>query len=709
LREGMLELFATRGLNKTAVHVTRMAIGEGLTGVIADNVETLNLAEAKAHPDFQYRPETGEEKFHSFAGVPIVYRERAVGVLCVQHVEPRRYEEVEIEALQTTAMVLSELIANAELVDEEEARGLGAEASGPQTLSGLTLVKGLGAGQAVFHQPRVQITQVMAEDIEAERQRVYRAFDKMREQIDALAGQAEFGGKGGEHEEVLETYKMFAYDEGWSRRINEAIDSGLTAEAAIERVQQHTRMRMREIDDALLADRMHDLEDLANRLLRIVSGQLGTAAQQGLPRDTILIARNLGPAELLEYDRRRLKGVILEEGSLTAHVVIVARAMGVPVLGRATGVRAAVREGDEVLLDASSGQTTIRPSAQVAEAFGARFAKSKERQAAYAELRDVEPITKDGARVTVMMNAGLRDDMSALAMTGADGVGLFRTEFQFLVSATLPQRERQTRLYRDVLEAAGSKPVIFRTVDIGGDKSVPYLASDIAENDENPAMGWRALRLALERGGLMKSQARALLEASAGKPLYVMFPMVSEPWEFDAAKAVFDEQIAFLRKAKKLLPEAIHYGAMLEVPALAEVLDLLLPKLSFLSVGTNDLTQFLFAADRANPKLAERYDWLSPAIIRFLRRVVRGCEGSQVDIGVCGEMGGRRLEALALMGIGFRRLSITPAAVGPIKELVRQIDLGELTLAMDGWLADPSISLRDALNQWASARGLDVE
>ena len=712
LRQGMLELFATRGLNKSAVHVTRMAIGEGLTGTIADNVETLNLAEAKAHPDFQYRPETGEEKFHSFAGVPIVYRQRAVGVLCVQHVDPRRYEEIEIEALQTTAMVLSELIANAELVDEEDALGLTPEQSGPQTLSGLSLVKGLAAGVATYHQPRVQITQVMAEDTEAERQRVYRAFDKMREQIDGLTGQAEFGA-GGEHEEVLETYKMFAYDEGWSRRINEAIDSGLTAEAAIERVQQHTRMRMREIDDPLLADRMHDLEDLANRLLRIVSGQLGTAAQQGLRKDTILIARNLGPAELLEYDRRRLKGVILEEGSLTGHVVIVARAMGVPVLGRANlgrgGLRGVVREGDEILLDAGAATATVRPSPQMADAFAQRFAKSRERQAAYASLRDVEPFTRCGTRIQVMMNAGLRDDIGNLALTGADGIGLFRTEFQFLVSATLPQRERQLKLYRDVLDAAGDKPVIFRTVDIGGDKAVPYLSSEIAANDENPAMGWRALRLALTREGLMKAQARALLEAASGRSLYVMFPMVSEVWEFDAAKKVFDEQLAFLRSHKKRGPEQIHFGAMLEVPALAEMLDLLLPKLSFLSVGTNDLTQFLFAADRGNPALAQRYDWLSVPIIRFLKRLVTGTVGYNVDLGVCGEMGGRRLEALALLGIGFRRFSITPAAVGPIKELVRKVDLAELSQAMNAWLMEPGTNLREEIAAWASERDIEAD
>ena len=708
LRGGALELYATRGLNPAAVHVTRMGIGEGLTGTIAKNIETLNLAEAKAHPDFLYRPETGEEKFHSFAGVPIVYRERAVGVLCVQHVEPRRYEEVEIEALQTTAMILSELIAHKELVDGEEQIDLEEAHTGTEVIEGLALVKGLATGQAVFHQPRITIDQVVAEDIEVERHRVYRAFDKMRDQIDAIATSADFG-SGGEHVEVLETYKMFAYDEGWSRRINEAIDSGLTAEAAIERVQQRTRMRMREIDDPLLADRMHDLEDLSNRLLRIVSGQLGTAATQGLRRDAILIARNLGPAELLEYDRRRLKGVVLEEGSLTAHVVIVARAMGIPVLGRARGVSTRVSDGDQILLDADKGVVTLRPSQPMLDAFETRFARNRERQAAYAELRDVEPFTRCGTRITVMMNAGLRDDMSSLQLTGADGVGLFRTEFQFLVSASLPQRERQTKLYRDVLDAAGDKPVIFRTVDIGGDKAVPYLNAEEFEREENPAMGWRALRLALEREGLLKAQARALLEASSGRTLNVMFPMVSEPWEFDAAKQVFEDQLNFMRSRRKLLPKAINYGCMLEVPALAEVLEQMVSRLSFLSIGTNDLTQFLFAADRANPKLAERYDWLSPAILRFLDRVAKGVVGHPVDLAVCGEMGGRRLEALALMGIGYRRLSITPAAIGPIKELVRKVNLNELSAQMRKWLAAPPPNMRAALQAWAAQRDIETE
>ncbi|GGJ58011.1 phosphoenolpyruvate--protein phosphotransferase [Sphingopyxis bauzanensis] len=707
LRDGALELYATRGLKQEAVHVTRLGLGEGLVGMIADQIETLNLDEAAAHPDFSYRPETGEELFHSFAGVPIIRRERAVGVLCVQHADPRRYADIEIETLQTVAMVLSELITNADLVDTAARTDAAAADQSAQRLNGQKLVDGMGAGVAVFHQPRITIEHTVAEDTEAERHRVYAAFDKMREQIDRMASQADFG-VGGEHDEVIQTYKMFAYDEGWSRRINEAIDSGLTAEAAIERVQQRTRMRMRQIDDALLRDRMHDLEDLSNRLIRIVSGQMGTAAQMGLRQDSILIARNLGPAELLEYDRRRLKGVVLEEGSLTAHVIIVARAMGVPVIGRVSDVRASIREGDLLLLDAAAGALHVRPTQAVQDAFDAKLVISQKRRANLASLRDLPAITKDGVPIELMINAGLREDVAALDLTGACGIGLFRTEFQFLVSATLPSRDRQQRLYRDVLDAAGDRPVIFRTVDIGGDKALPYMNVEGSALEENPAMGWRALRLALEREGLLKVQARALMEAAAGRTLNVMFPMVSEPWEYEAARNLFVGQRAWLAQHNKKLPVAIRYGAMLEVPGLLETLDLMLPHLDFLSVGTNDLTQFLFAADRAHPRLAERYDWLSPIVMRYLARVVRTVVGSKVALGVCGEMGGRPLEAMALLGVGIERLSITPAGVGPVKAMIRSLDLAALRADMPKILAQPSSNPRGQYQAWAEAHRVDL-
>ncbi len=706
LREGVLELFATRGLNAEAVHVTKLAVGEGLTGYIAKNVETLNLDEAASHPDFQYRPETGEEKFHSFAGVPIIRNQQAIGVLCAQHVEPRRYSEVEIEAFQTAAMVLSELISGAEFVDDNVAEEGVLLDDGASRLSGLQLVKGKASGYAVFHQPRVKIEHTVAEDTEAERHRVYSAFDKMRAQIDQMTSQAEFG-VGGEHEEVLETYKMFAYDEGWSRRINEAIDSGLTAEAAIERVQQHTRMRMRQIDDPLLAERMHDLEDLANRLLRIVSGQMGTAAKMGLRQDTILIARNLGPAELLEYDRRRLKGVILEEGSLTAHVTIIARAMGIPILGQVKNIRQVVREDDHLLLNVDENVVFVRPGPSVVEAFEAQLELSQKKRAAYSELRDKEAITKDGVRITVNINAGLRDDLALISLTGADGIGLFRTELQFLVAAKMPGRAGQTRFYRDVLDAAGDKPVIFRTIDIGGDKPLPYFQTGDPRED-NPAMGWRAIRIGLERDALMKVQARALIEAAAGRKLNVMFPMIAEPWEFDRAKAVFEHQRAYLQGQKKRLPSQIRYGAMLEVPALAECLDLMADRLDFLSIGTNDLTQFLFAADRSNPKLAERFDWMSPAILRFLNRASENAARFGIALSVCGEMGGRPLDALALLGLGIRNLSITPASVGPIKAMVRSLDLGQAQREIKSILKEAPAEPRLRLEQWANKHQIDL-
>nr|WP_047168766.1 phosphoenolpyruvate--protein phosphotransferase [Sphingomonas sp. Y57] len=707
LRDGALELFATRGLRQGAVHVTKLALGEGLVGTIAQNVETLNLDEATSHPDFAYKPETGEELFHSFAGVPIVRRERAVGVLAVQHRDQRRFDDVEIEALQTVAMVLAELIAGAGLIDEGAPGSKGTRDNGAVRLAGLKLVEGMARGRAVYHQPRIEIEHTVAEDIEVERHRVISAFAKMRDQIERMTREADFGA-GGEHQDVLAMYKMFAYDEGWIRRINEAIDSGLTAEAAIERVQQRTRMRMREIGDPLLADRMHDLEDLSNRLLRIVSGQLGTAAQLGLRHDSILIARNLGPAELLEYDRRRLKGVVLEEGSLTAHVTIVARAMGVPVLGRVKDVRRMIGEGDTLLLDGTAGSVIVRPSTSMEEAFEAKMMVGQKRRAEFAAMRDLPARTRDDLRIELMVNAGLRDDMAALDVTGADGIGLFRTEFQFLVSATLPQRERQLRLYRDVLDAAGDRPVTFRTVDIGGDKALPYLKTGEDADEENPALGWRAIRLGLERDALMKVQARALIEAAAGRTLHVMFPMVSEPWEFEEAVTLFEAQRKWIHDHGRGVPNAIRYGTMLEVPALAESLDMLLPRLDFLSIGTNDLTQFLFAADRANPKLAERYDWLSPAILRFIGRVTRQARAAGVPVGVCGEMGGRPLEAMALIGLGIDRLSITPAAVGPVKAMIRSLDANALREAMDGFLSRPLRTLRGDLAAWAESNGVAV-
>ena len=705
LKDAVLELFATQGLAQEAVHVTKLRFGEGLVGNIAERGVPLNLAEARAHPDFAYRPETGEEAFHSFAGVPVLRQGQSVGVLCVQHKEPRDYADEEIEVLQTVAMVLAELISGSGLIGDDELAKLRALRTGVQRLTGMKLVEGLARGIAVFHEPRVVIEHTVAEDIQAEHERVRGAFSTMRSQIDKMMSQADFAGAG-EHSEILETYKMFAFDEGWARRITEAINSGLTAEAAIERVQQKTRISMRKTQDPYLLERLHDLDDLANRLIRIVAGRQATAAEMGLKEDSILVARNLGPAELLEYDRRRLKGVILEEGSATTHVTIVARAMGVPMLGRAKGILDVVAPGDPLILDASSEAIFVRPSAEMARQYESRLELRAKQQARFAAVRDLPCITKDKVPIDLMMNAGLKIDLGGLAVTNADGIGLFRTEFQFLVSATLPRRQAQAQLYREVLNTAGSKPVVFRTVDIGGDKAVPYLRGDYEE--ENPAMGWRALRVALERSGLLKVQARALIEAAAGRDLNLMFPMVTTVSEFDEAKAVVLGELDAVRKAGQEVPRAIRYGAMLEVPALAFQLDALLPRLSFLSIGTNDLLQFMFAADRAHPKLANRYDWLSVPILRFLKMVLDKAQDAKVPVSICGEMGGRTLEALVLVALGVRRLSITPAAIGPVKMALRALDVGMLSDSLSAWMEDGETNVREHVSAWVAGQEIPL-
>jgi phosphotransferase system enzyme I (PtsP) len=436
---------------------------------------------------------------------------------------------------------------------------------------------------------------------------------------------------------------------------------------------------------------------------------MGTAAQTGLTRDSVLIARNLGPAELLEYDRRRLKGVLLEEGSLTSHMTIVARAIGVPVIGRLHDIRHSVEEGETILVDGDNGSVIIRPDRRLTANFEHRMTMSQQRRAEFAAIKNLPAKTTDGVAVSVMVNAGLAEDAASLPMTGADGIGLFRTEFQFLVSATLPGRDRQLRLYTRVLEAAGDRPVVFRTVDIGGDKALPYLSDDAEEQAENPAMGWRALRLSLDRSTLMKAQARALIEASAGKVLRVMFPMVSEPWEYEEARALFEEQVAWARKGHRKVPKRIEFGAMLEVPSLAEMLDQLLPRVDFISIGTNDLTQFLFAADRSDPRLAQRYDWLSPAILRFLKRVLDQARAAGVPARVCGEMGGRPLEAMALIGLGADKFSITPASVGPLKAMIRSLDASAIQVKMDQLLAKPPRDTRKALGEWAKRHNVVIE
>jgi phosphotransferase system enzyme I (PtsP) len=705
MREGeVLELFATEGLNPEAVHLTRLRVGEGVIGDIAAHARPLALADAQSHPQFAYRPETGEEIYHSLLGVPVLRSGRVLGVLAVQNRTRRQYSEEEVEALETIAMVLAELIGSGQLITPEELARVERANTLPHRIEGRTLSEGLAIGVAVLHEPRIEIAKTIAEDLAHEKQRLDDALASMRGAVDRMLA-APDSALVGESRDILETYKMFANDTGWLGKLHEAVDSGLTAEAAVQRVQVDTRNRMSAITDPYLRERLHDLEDLAHRLLQHLAGRSGTAAGANLPDNAVVLARNMGPAELLDYDRSKLRALVLEEGSPMSHVAIVARAIGIPVLGGAEDIIARTEPDDPVIVDGDHGQVFIRPGEDVMRAFRQSMAAREARLAKYAAQRDDPPVTRDGHHIGLYINAGLLVDLGHLDETNADGIGLYRTELQFMVRATFPKVDAQTELYTRVLDQAGERPVVFRTLDVGGDKLLPYLGE---RGEDNPVMGWRAIRIALDRPALLRTQTRALLQAAAGRDLSVMFPMVAEVNEYVRARAVLDAEVQRMRALGRGLPQKITVGTMLEVPALAWQLPALLPLVDFVSVGSNDLLQFMFAADRGNPRLADRYDPLSPGVLSFLRWVVRQCAARGVPVTLCGEMAGRPLEAMALLGIGFRRISMPAGAIGPVKEMLRSLDIGLLERQLDGLLELPDHSLRRQLQSFAREQRIPI-
>ena len=703
--DGSLELYATEGLSRKAVHLTVLRAGEGLVGLVAQEAAPLNLPNAQAHPAFAYKPETGEEIYHSFLGVPVLRAGNTLGVLVVQNRAHRTYSEEEIEALQTTAMVLAEMIASGELTALAKP-GAEPAARRPVHAKGEALSEGIGLGYVVLHEPRVFVRNFIADDVQKEQRRLDLAIDTLRATIDVML-EEEGVARAGEHRDVLETYRMFAHDRGWLHKMREAVMTGLTAEAAVERVQSDTRARMLRQTDPFMRERLHDLDDLANRLLRELLGDENVPKRMELPDNAILVARNMSPAALLDYDRTRLRGVVLEEGAPTSHVAIVARAIGIPAIGQVANAVGLVDPLDAIIVDGDAGEMHARPMPDLERAYAEKVRLRARRQAQYAELRERSAVTKDGERVGLFMNAGLLVDLPHIGETGADGIGLFRTELQFMVAATLPRASEQARFYRSVLDSAGGKPVTFRTLDVGGDKVLPYMRNI---EEENPALGWRAIRLSLDRPALLRSQLRALLEAASGRELRVMFPMVAAVAEFDEARALLEKELTHLRRHNHDLPETVQVGAMVEVPSLLFALDDILPRVDFISVGSNDLVQFLFAADRSNARVAGRFDPISAPVLRALKQIIEKGRAHNKPIALCGELASRPLEALTLIAMGFRTLSLSPAAIGPVKAMILELDVGKAAAVLDPLLAHKGDkgSIRERLSAFAASAGIPI-
>ncbi len=701
--DNSLELYATQGLKQEAVHDTRLQADEGLVGLIASNARPVNLPDAQSHPAFSLRPETGEESYSSFLGVPVLRGGRTLGVLTIQNVKPRKYNDEEVEALQTIAMVLAEIISSGAI------EGVSATEADPrraqtQSAKGVVLSEGIALGHIVFHEPQIMITRLISEDATTELSRLEAAIEQLRHSVDEMLERRDVP-LTGEHREILEVYRVFAHDEGWLRKLREAVNAGLTAEAAVKRVQNVQREQMLRHRDSFWRERLHDMDDIANRLLRLLAGRNETAASEELPKDTILVARTMGASELLDYNRDKLRGVVLEEGGLTSHVAIVARALGVAAIGETEHALSITAPGDAAVLDAEQGVLHVRPNQDLVKSYTDKVRFRARRQAQYARLRDKEARTRDGQRIHLRMNAGLPVDIPHLVDSGADGIGLYRTELQFMISSKLPKLHQQMRTYREIMDAADDKPVVFRTLDIGGDKVLPYIRHT---QEPNPALGWRAVRIALDRPALLRTQIRALLRACAGRDLRVMIPFVTDVAELREARTYMNKEIAHARRHGYELPRQVHMGAMIEVPALLWQLDDLLPEVDFVSVGSNDLFQFLFAADRGNANVASRFDPLSLAGLRVLREIATSAERHNVPLTLCGELAGRPIEAMALIGLGYRSISMSAASIGPVKAMVLELDAEKLESYVLEWLETSNQSIRARLRDFAEANNIPL-
>jgi phosphotransferase system, enzyme I, PtsP len=702
-QDGSLELFASEGLKQAAVHSTRMKRGEGLVGRCAEFNTVINESEASSHPSFSYRPETGEEIFHSLLAVPVQRSGQVLGVLVIQNRTVKEYSDEDVEVMQSTAMVVAEQLVSGIVAGAGTALEISKSLSA--IIDGEGISEGIALGRVVLHEPRVVVTQIMSDDPAADLVRLDIAVAELRASLDDMLDHENLAAEG-EHRDVLEAYRMFAHDKGWHRRLREAVEGGLTAEAAVERVQNGTRARMHRQSDPLWRERQRDLDDLSDRLMRILAGRTISAADpSSLPADTILVARTLGTAELLDYDRTKLRGLVVEDGSSQSHVAIVAKALGIAAIGQALGVVDRVNAGDSIIVDAVGGEVHLRPSPEMVAAYSDKVRFRAKRQKQYEALRDVPAVTQDGEKIGLFMNAGLLVDMPHLAESGAEGIGLFRTELQFMLSHTLPRLERQLQTYRAVVTEAGDKPVVFRALDIGGDKVLPYLRQT---KEENPAIGWRAIRMSLDRPALFRTQVRAFLRAAAGRELSIMIPMVSQASEMIAVRALIDKEHELMKKRGFEAPTRVKVGAMLEVPALLFQLDILMPTVDFISVGSNDLLQFLYAADRTNAQVASRYYSLSIAPLRALRILLEAGKKFNVPITLCGEMAGRPLEAMALIGLGFRSISMAPASIGPVKTMILSLNAKKLSAFLDDRLAIGDPNLRQSLARFAEEYEIEV-
>ncbi len=681
LRAGeVLELYATHGLSEEAIHLTRLRIGEGLVGLVAASKQVQNIGNIKEHPEFAFRPETHEEDYNSFLGIPLLRRGNLLAVLVIQSEQTDEFSANIVELMNNIAMFLNEFLVASKLINRDELLSVQGLHSGPVVLKGASLHNGVALGKAFVHRPAFSITEFVCTDSALAHQMLNEALEKMHHDLDEmLESQQKIENdvyNDNVHVEILETYNQIARDKGWIKRIHSAIDEGLSAIAAIRKVTKGIKAQLLSAQDPYLQERAMDFEDLSQRLTYYLMPDVNKTQYKEPQENFILFAKSIGPARLFDFNLKHLKGLVLAEATKSAHVTIVAKSLNIPVLSLNYDSFFKVETGDDICLDCIHHTLVMRADDTLKEHYRAVIHSREQLAQNFVPLSFRPAITLDNERVYLKANVGLRIDMEHYQRIEPDGVGLFRTEVPFMLRSNLPDINLQTEIYRDILDASLKRNVVFRTLDVGSDKVLPWRS---VMEEENPAMGWRAARVSNDIPSLLRHQLRAFILAAQDRPLYVMFPMISDMDEWHFCNAILQAELKKHQQKGLAMPSDVKVGIMFEVPALMLQLDEMLKAVDFISIGSNDLTQFTFAMDRGSPVVGDRYDSISPIMLRFYLKILQRAKEYDVPVTLCGEISSDPVAALALIAIGFRELSMAPLGIPMVRDAICSVDLHALS------------------------------
>lgn len=670
-QKGRYVLMNTLGLNAAAIGVVSLAPSEGLVGYVGQRGEPLNLDDAPAHPRYLYLPETGEEKYHSFLGVPIVHQRRVLGILVVQQIIKRKFDANEEAFLVTIAAQLAAALAHAQL--SVSLKIVPGQRQEMVRFAGLAAAPGAAIGTAVVVMPAADLDSVperAAQSIPEEKALFLQALKAVREDIRSLS--LRLANRISPQEQALfDAYIQMLDEDSLGVEVLKQIDEGEWAQGALAFVVKRHSNYLEKVEDSYLRERAADIRDLGRRVLAYLQ-QNKNSQPSNYPDNTLLVGEELSPTLLGEIPKEKLAGIISIKGSSNSHLAILARAMGIPSVMGLSDLPFAQLDNQQLILDGYRGHVISNPDTVVVQQYQKFIQEDKALSQALEKEAYLPCVTQDGHKVSLELNTGLAADHVRALAYGAQGVGLYRTEVQYMLAERFPSEQEQVQLYRQQLSAFAPRQVTMRTLDIGGDKPLPYFPIE----EDNPALGWRGIRFTLDHPEIFITQVRAMLRASEGLDnLRILLPMISSVREVEEARALIRRAWAELRNNEGLRLAQPKVGAMLEVPAAVFQIPALAERVDFLSVGTNDLTQYLLAVDRDNPNVARLYNGFHPAVLEVLDKIAREAYAARLPVSVCGELAGDPAAAVLLIAMGYRNLSMNLASLPRVKAVVRRISL----------------------------------